>query len=94
MFYLHKLRRKVPLNDIAYGQVKDVHIGNSSNALVAYDNDEKDDIAGCTKYEGNCVLLLRNVLKTQHHICKILVVSVSDNVACTAVVSIILCITL
>jgi len=38
------------MNDIAYSQVKDVHIGKRSHVLVAYDND-KDDIAGCTKYK-------------------------------------------
>ena len=45
----------VKINDIAYIQVKDVHIGNSSHVLVAHDDDENDDIAGCTKYKGNCV---------------------------------------
>ena len=43
------------MKDIVYTQVKDVHIGNSSLVLVACDNDENFDIAGCTKYNENCI---------------------------------------
>jgi len=37
-------------NRVAYCQVKDIHIGNSSHVLVACDNDHKDDIRDCAKY--------------------------------------------
>jgi hypothetical protein len=40
---------------MAYSQAKDVHIGNSSHVLVAYDNDKNDDIASCAKYKGRLI---------------------------------------